>query len=101
MRRDQSPTRAGMLLGAAMVLLAAIPWILQQRVRSARSVPAPAARHPTAPTLPESTAEVTLPEYKGLCSADDVASCQRACDRGDAASCRSLGWHYEHGTGVL
>ena len=56
---------------------------------------------PATPILAERPADVTTAEYSKLCAADDVTGCERACDAGDAGSCRSLGWHYDHGTGRL
>jgi TPR repeat protein len=97
-RRGLSPA----LTIAVIVGMAAIGWFLpHRRPRVAPSAAVPVSRQANTPALAERTDEVTLREYTGLCSSDDVTSCERACDRGDAASCRSLGWHYEHGTGRL
>src|SRR5262245_14508924 len=94
------PARA--LLGAAIAVMAAAVWFLPHRApRPAPALAAPSTPRTNAPSLAESTADVTLSEYTKLCSVDDVTSCERACDRGDAASCRSLGWHVHHGTGRL
>src|SRR3954464_9126019 len=109
MRPNRPRRRSGPSLIAAIIGMAAIGWLLHRRSGSTRSaavpvtrvVSAPAVRVAGTPALAESPNDVTLREYTGLCSSDDVASCERACDRGDAASCRSLGWHYEQGTGRL
>src|SRR6186713_2347053 len=64
----------------------------------------PADRHPApavvqAPppvTLPaENPRDVTLNEYAKMCRGEDPTGCERACDRGDAASCTSMGWLYD------
>src|SRR5215471_18287891 len=93
-----------LFLGAATAAIVAVVWLRPHRWApppAARAAAVSSAPRPSAPAPAESTADVTLPEYAKLCSIDDVTSCERACDRGDAASCRSLGWHYDHGTGRL
>src|SRR5262245_65352787 len=94
-RRSRAP------LVAIIAVMCAAVWFLPFRgSRSARnSAPTESSRpilaeNPDDVTVrkpAESPDEVTLAEYAGLCKADDVTGCERACDRGDAASCRSLG----------
>jgi Sel1 repeat len=88
-----------------LALAAAAGWYLPHRVpRSQRRPVAPPAKTvnpPAAPGVAESPSAVTRSEYAKLCTGDDVTGCERACDAGDAASCRSLGWHYDHATGRL
>src|SRR5687767_11814616 len=69
--------------------------------------PAPAqipaqALLPAQASLPaEDPREVTLTEYAKMCAGENATGCERACDRGDAASCTSLGWLYDHPRGRI
>jgi TPR repeat protein len=86
-----------------LVIMAIAAWLLPHRApRSGQRSATPSAKATSATSqVAESPNDVTPAEYTKLCTGDDVTGCERACEAGDAASCRSLGWHYDHGTGRL
>ena len=103
--RPSSSLERGLIFFVACLIFAAVAaWLLPHRLpRPSPRSAAPAVRVAPGPSaaLAEKPGSVTPAEYAKLCAGDDVTGCERACDAGDAASCRSLGWHYDHATGRL